>query len=61
MRKIFGTLFILGIIMLLGGSLLLCFEALAFLLPFSITIMSTGGGFMLIFGMLWLFAPYLED
>ena len=61
MRKIFGTLFILGIIMLLGGSLLLCFEALSFLLPFNITLMSIGGGCVWFGGMFWLFTPYLED
>lgn len=61
MRKIFGTLFILGIIMLLGGSLLLCFEAVSFLLPFTITVMGIGGGFVFLGGILWLFTPTLED
>lgn len=61
MRKIFGILFILGIIMLLGGSLLFCFEALSFLQPFAITTMSIGGGCVWFGGMLWLFAPYWED
>ena len=61
MRKIFGTLFILGIVGLLGGSFLLCFEALSFLLPFAITVMSISGGCIFFGGMFWLFAPYLED
>lgn len=61
MRKIFSTFFILGIIMLLGGSLLLCFEALSFLLPFAITVMSVGGGCVFLGGMLWVMAPLMED
>ena len=60
MRKIFGTLFILGIVMLLGGSLLLCFEALSFLLPLAITIMSVGGTCAYFGGMLWLMKDFFK-
>lgn len=54
MLKTFCYCLIGCVVALLIGSLLLCFEATAFLFPFIVTLMSLSGIGTITFGILWL-------
>lgn len=53
--NIFCKCIIAGVIGLLLGSLLLCFETTAFLFPFAVTWMSISGTVIVACSVLWLF------
>ena len=56
MLKTFRYCLIGCVVAILIGALLLCFDATAFLFPFTVTLMALSGCGVVIFGILWLCA-----